>query len=264
MVFSMISIAICNVLFYDNSLLSVVEDGWIVVKGTVRNQFYASSLWFITCLAVVKIIFFWIKKLNKKSLILIAGVGLYLVATIIFPKLSIEIPSLPYNVDSAFLYMIYFAIGYLTYPLVENLLNPRTKQHGILLLGMSMFSLYFSIRLYFDFDVLGFLNNNQFLAMIYNIVRPLIIIWFYVIVAYVFRDSNLLCNVGKSTLYLCGCEYIARIIFERFENMIGISMTLENPLDAVIYTVMLLVFAWKILVPIGKYICGAIKNIYYV
>lgn len=258
LLFSVISIVFCNVLLYDNSLQSVVENAILVMKGTIKGQFMASSLWFITCLAVIKLAFFGIKKIRNKPIILLVCLAIHLVAVYLFPIFSIKIPSLPYNIDSASYYLIYFALGYCSYFAVEKILSAKSKVEKILLGVITIFSLYFSIRLYFGWDILGFISETKYVSVIYSIIRPLFVIWIYIVCAYIFKDVAAFKDMGKNTLFLCGSEYLGRVLLEEVGRMLNMPITLYNPLNTVLHTLLLLVCINQLIVPLEKILLNKI------
>ena len=261
LMFSVISIVFCNVLLYNNSLQSVIENAILVIKGTIKGQFLASSLWFVTCLVVIKLFFFWIKKIRNKPIILMLCFGMHLATAYLFPVLSITIPSLPYNADSACYYLIYFALGYCSYTLVDKILSAKTKVDKILLGIMTLFSLYFSVRLYFGWDIFEFVSEIKYISVIYSMVRPLFVIWIYIVCAYIFRDVTSFNDIGKNTLFLCGSEYLGRVLLEEVGKMLNIPMTLYNPLDTVLHTILLLVCINKFIVPLERILLNKILSI---
>ena len=258
LMFSGISIIFCNVLLYDNSLQSVVDNVILVIKGTIKGQFMASSLWFITCLAVIKLIFFWIKRINSKLLIVMISTVIHFATVFIFPKISIDIPSLPYNIDSALFYLIYFAIGYCLYPKIDELLEKKLRVNTLLIVAMTSFSLYFSIRLYFGWDIFEFVRKVKYFSAIYDVIRRFFVIWLYIILAYLCQDIKGFNSIGKNTLYLCGSEYLGRVLIEEIGKMLNLPIELHNPLNTVLYTILLLNIVNNYIVPMEKMLLNKI------
>ena len=65
--FFVIMSLICGILNNDVTIDEAI--GWwkIAMRGTIRNQFIGYSLWFLTCLFVVKILFYCIKSFNNSN-----------------------------------------------------------------------------------------------------------------------------------------------------------------------------------------------------
>lgn len=73
-----------------------------MLGGGIRNQFVASSLWFLTCLFIIEFIFWIIKRMGVESLV----IGICLLLNIFAVKV-LKPPLYPYNVDSALKYIIF-------------------------------------------------------------------------------------------------------------------------------------------------------------
>ena len=84
------------------------------------------------------------------------------------------------------------------------------------------------------------------------ILRPMILIVGILIIAKLFEDVELFGVLGKNTLFLCGSEYIIKLIFPLCLQTIGLNIFYPNPLAVYIYTLFLLVLSNKMLVPVEK------------
>ena len=102
--FSVLSL-FCN--FFIHRSNNITESLLLISKGCVRNSFFASSLWFLTCIFVTQITFFLIKKLNYKVLILIASFFLNFLASNVLCPSPMRVPSWYYNIDSMMYYIIF-------------------------------------------------------------------------------------------------------------------------------------------------------------
>ncbi|MBO5146491.1 MAG: acyltransferase family protein [Lachnospiraceae bacterium] len=102
------------------------------VQGAIRLQFFAGSLWFLTCLFVVSIVFTLIKKMKYKILILGVSLFFYTIAETYFNGDPMGI----FNVDSAMYYLIYYALGYLLFEKIDLLLSHKGFfSRSVLILG---------------------------------------------------------------------------------------------------------------------------------
>lgn len=66
-VFALIAI-IVQVILNDSQINAIPSMILVVMKGAVRNTFFAGALWFLTCLFIISIMFSIIKKLKNKLL----------------------------------------------------------------------------------------------------------------------------------------------------------------------------------------------------
>lgn len=229
-----------------------------VLRGVVRNTYVAGSLWFLTCLFVMQLLFFVIKKVRYKSVILLISALCYLAAKYLIEPSPAAMPSMYYNVDSALYYLIYYAIGYLVFPYILKLFELDTKKKRVLFSGTALVSLGYTIGMFFGIDVLTYLRFATWSSEIVSILSPCIMIYAYLVVARLIEDLTVLADMGRNTLYLCGSEYIIRLFFEETVAIFGLSVSVPSPIGGYIYTSILLFAANKYLVPIEKYIINKI------
>lgn len=228
-----------------------------IMRGMIRNQFPAGTLWFLTCLFVMQIIFFIIKQLKNKWLIFFVSVFVYYVSVQVLPLYEIIPPKLCYNFDSALVYLIYYAIGYLTYPWIDALFKLDTWIKKMIFWVTGVFAMYYCIRFFFGVDLLSYFKFPDFAYIFTPILVTCIMIWAYVVFAKILEDIEGLAEIGKNTLYLCGSEYILKIFVSNFLSVFGFRIAIYDavrPLSTYLYAAFLLVVANKYLVPVEKYI----------
>ena len=213
-----------------------------VLRGVVRNTYIAGGLWFLTCLFVMQILFFIIKKIRYKSVILLAVVLCYLASVHLIEPSPAAMPRMYYNVDSALYYMIYYAIGYVVFPYILEVFDLDTKKKKAI----------------FGMDWFAFLRGASWSNEIVSILSPCIMIYAFFVIARWIEDIPVLADVGKNTLYLCGSEYMIRVIFVETMAIFGLSATIPGPVGGYVYTAFLLFVANKYLVPVEKYIINKI------
>lgn len=95
-------------------------------KFIVQNRQY--TLWFLATLFFLNIIFYCAKKLFKTNLALaIFSVAIYIIGLIYY---KLGGPSLPWNIDAAFMSIPFFYIGYFykcNYEKIDKFLNSRKR-----------------------------------------------------------------------------------------------------------------------------------------
>lgn len=222
--------------------------------GVIRNTFPAASLWFLTCLFVMQLMFFFIKRCRLKMLVIAVCLILYMISINVLDPSPIWSPSWPYNVDSAFFYIICYAIGYVVFPYVVKLfaLDTKVKKIGFGISGV--LAIAYSLCVYFGEDPFSHLPFVNVIAFILPILSSCIVIWGFFVIARLLEDVDVLSRIGRNSLYLCGCEYVVKTIATCFFSILGFSLVLPNPLSVYIYSAILLVLANKYIVPIEKYI----------
>ena len=252
-VFAMMAVVVtCVYCNYDSYYLEhmLKEIG----NGVIRNTFPAASLWFLTCLFVMQIMFFFIKKIKFKPLIIVVGLLMYIYSLYGLNPSPLWYPTMPYNVDSALYYMVYYAIGYCVFPYAVKLfaLDSTQKKIGFWMSGS--IAVIYAINVYFGVDMYSMLPFAGDIIAVLPILSSCTIIWAFFVIARIIEDVKVLSDMGRNSLYLCGCEYIVKTLATCFFGIIGFNLVLPNPLSVYIYAAILLVFANKYIVPIEKYI----------
>lgn len=257
--FAMISIVIFWSL-YNTTLYYIFEQIVFILKGCIRNDFFAYSLWFLTCLFMLELLFFFIKKIKVKWIIFLISLFCFIIAnTIITPIIE---PKLWYNIDSALYYMIFFTIGYIAFPYINRLFESKNKISNTIICITGVISLGYSILLYFNIDVLNLIPFEPSIKLFIPIIRALIIIWLVFILSRFIIKNRYLKNIGENTLYLCGSEWITKTLFSLILVIFGLQINDFNPIIIHIYTLLLLVITNKFFVPVEKKIINSIQKIY--
>lgn len=260
-VFSIISIIIRA--FQQNASLDSVRAMIVLLlKGNIRNTFFAASLWFLSCLFVMGIVFQLIKKIKWKPIILLVCLALFIVAQKVINPSPIVVPHWIYNVDSMLYYIIYYAIGYISFPYIENLFKLKTMINKIVFAISGIGSFVYSALLFFEKDLLNTFYNIRYIGLFMPIIKALIVIWFFFIISKILENSKFLNEFGRNTLYLCGSEFIVKTLLPCCISILGMQINIPNPLVGYMYTFVLLIIANVYLVPIEKKIISEIQQLY--
>lgn len=257
---------IIYVIEYNSTLENIKLLLVTIAKGLIRNTYFASTLWFLTCLFSIKCFGAIIQKAKYKGLMLLIAFGSYFIAEFIIMPNPTGVPhSWYYNLDSAFYYIHYYIAGLVFFPYIEKIfqLDKRWKQFFIWVIGIGTF--IYSAFLFFGIDIINIQSSNEGVMSVVPVYRAYLIIVFVVVMAYVFRKADRVAFVGRNSLYLCGNEYIIKTLVICFFDMLGLTITLFNPLAAYIYTTVLVLGANYILTPVVKpmlnTVTGKIKSI---
>ena len=233
----------------------------IILKGAIRNTFFAPALWFLTCLFVMEIIFKIIKCFNLKALLVIIPVVCFILSEFVIKPRAIREPSMPYNVDSTLYYIIFFAVGYLTYPLINRLfeLNTAVKKKAFIIV-------YIVTVLY---CLVVFFRKYLFAAGIkdWNVLKFTMLIRAFIMGMAVIMTARLLAKVphiakfGRKTLFLCGNEWITKALIADIFLLFGLDINhLFNPLITLVYTTILIILNVFILIPVEEKFIGTVKK----
>lgn len=176
----------------NNATLDVaVAELKVLVKGAIRNQFFALGLWFLTCLFVIEVAFALIKKIKSKPLILGVCFICYFIAQNVMNPRPIQEPHWIYNIDSAFYYIIVYAIGYVSFDYIDKILNSKTKVCQIIVLVSGGACVVYMALLFFGKDFLSFLESIELVGtLLYQCLCPLITIWAVFLFSYLYTNSQ--------------------------------------------------------------------------
>lgn len=258
--FSILSIFLEVVM--DNKTLIDIENMLVLVlKGNVRNTFFAVSLWFLSCLFIIELIFKLLKYLKVKTVILaICIIAYYIAATMISPSPIVE-PHWLYNVDSAMYFIIYYAIGYIVYPYVLKLFYLNTKTKKVVFLLSGFIALVYSAFAFEQYDYLTiWFKNVPYINLFIPVAKAMLIIWLNLTLARLLQEIKLFADIGKETLYLCGNEYIIKQLFPNILAVFGLGINMQNPLIAYIYIFVLVILGTKFLIPCEKMFINKVKK----
>lgn len=257
--FALLSVVLAAII-NNSSIGNIRNDFTCIIRGCIRNTFLAGSLWFLTCLFVMEIVFKIFKYLQKRYLLIFVSIICYLIANIVITPSPIVEPHMIYNIDSMLYYIIFFCLGYVFFPYIRNLLyfdSPKKKIIFLIFFLLTFVYSFFSFETYFS---LLDINGGAIGQMFFPIVHALIIILFNILLARLLCGIELFSLIGKETLFLCGNEYVIKTIVPLIISMLGLDLCISNPLDAYLYCIFLLVVCVKILIPFEKKIVNSIKK----
>lgn len=266
LIFSLLSIII-RVIETNASLGAVKSMLTLLLRGNIRNTFFAGSLWFLSCLFIIEILFNIIKRIKIKPLILLICLGLFVVSNTLIGTSPIIKPHFIWNIDSALYYIIYYAIGYISFLYINKLFELKNKKSKIIFSISIILSFIYSAFIYFDTDIISILYPKidsiiYIRNMFQPVLRALIIIWFFFTVSKLFENCKYLNRIGRETLYLCGNEYIIKRLIVCFIGILGLKINLSNTLSCYIYATLLIVLIIKYLIPIEKQIIDKVQTLF--
>lgn len=90
------------------------------------------------------------------------------------------------------------------------------------------------------------------LAALCALLRALSMIALVLIVSKSLENLPFLGELGRNSLYLCGSEYIIKLLAVILLYTLGLELSMPDPLSAYLYSFIMLVVCNKTLVPIEK------------
>lgn len=231
----------------------------------IRGQLFAPALWFLPCIFVMGMIFFWLKKLVKNRwLILIIGILLFLYSITLMPHRAIVTPSWFWNVDSAIFYFIYYAMGYALFPYIRKLLVSRSVWAHIGFIISAAIVVFYAMALLAGKNLVTeyfprIPNSTYFIRLI----GAILLIWFSICLAQVLSSITLFQKIGKDTLYLCGSEQVIRHFAPPLAAILGWDLAFKSPLSAIIFTFAAVLTAKFVVIPVLKTLYQALLELLY-
>jgi len=254
-------------------LFTALSEGGAASIHAMRNQFFEGfirnhgfgALWFLSCLFVVEILFSVIKKTKKWYFIFAISCALFCIAYYLIKPWPAISPSWWWNVDSAFLYVPFFAIGYILFPLVKKSYESRKKIVTAFRNIVGIACLCYLSSIFVGKSIFARIESiNEITAGIMFIVKPLLCIMAILYVAKLLENVTYLSKIGKCTLYLCGGEYVAKeLLIHTSAALFGNKITtqFEAPIQAYIFAIITMALAFYVLKPIFSYFIEKIQSI---
>ena len=217
----------------------------------VRNHIFAASLWFIPCMFVMSVFYNGICRLVRNKYIMLAiAFILYVVTQTALPSNPSANPSWFWNIDSAMMYMVFYALGAVVFPFLKDFHFKSLKVvPKILVILVSAAAVLFTVGVYFSANLKSILYVNIIpLNFITGILITCILILANLVLAFLLSKIIFLQNLGKSTLILCGTEQIIKLLIPLVCGLVKLKITLTSPLSALIYTLICLTVNYYTLV----------------
>ncbi len=232
-----------------------------VAQGTIRLSYFSGALWFLTCLFVMELIFKLFKYFKAKWFMLAICLILFVVAEKVIDPRPILMPHWYYNLDSAFYYIVYYAIGFIAYPYIQKLFKMDTLQKRVVFTVTGILSFAYAIIVFLGQDfVAPKLVAIPYIGIFVPIIKALILIWFNLTVAKLLEGIKLFEKIGRNTLYLCGNEYMLKTLIPCMMNIFGLTMELLSPFHCYLYVIVLLLAGVQFVIPAEQRIARAVQE----
>lgn len=252
MFFVIINMAVL-ILTSDDDLITHVRYLKQFIWG-IRNHMPTASLWFFPCIFCTGVLFDALRRVCRKDILIFAvSVLLYLISVTLFPHRPDVEPSWFWNVDSACHYMIYYAFGYV---LRKGLF--QWKMNWCLSLIGAVVLTGYTVSVYLQEDLVGTILCRLIPAagMVYPVVRAMLLIGFWLILAKILDGFHFLSYAGTQTLWLCGNENIVKILLSAAAGLVSLEIEVTNEISALVYAVVMTVVIIRVLLPVEKKLYG--------
>lgn len=232
-------------LFYNWQFSNLKEALAALSLGT-RNVSPVGSLWFFPCLFVSALGFGVVLRFTRSALAGLAfGAACLFLAMHGLPFNPLSTPKWPLNVDSALYYVWWYALGYAAFPHLKALVQqPWFSVVGAIFL-LAMIWVYFDggAHIYSVTNLLppGRIQNLSHTAI--GVVIVSIPILGNVFLARSLEGVQILGEMGRRTLVMCGTEEVTKLFLGQFLLMIGLKYVLDNPLQVITYSFVCMLFS---------------------
>lgn len=233
-----------------------------IAYGGIRNQIFAYSLWFLTCLFVMSLMFQLIKCLKKRVLIFLVGIVLYVFAARFMPYKPNMIPLLPYNVDCALYYLVYYCTGYCVFPKLQEFLEKEGKQRNLVVGVTGAVCGVYAVCVFFGMDWLGMLGKIPVIRIFQPYVTAMLLIGANLALSFLLQKLAFLQKLGAETLYLCGSEFFIKTLAAGTVAFFGIGVEFAHPLIGIGYVLVLLLVVHFLLVPVERMLHNKFINFF--
>ena len=220
----------------------------------IRNQLFAPMLWFLPCIFVMSILFYWLKKLVKNRwIIVLIGLALMVISETLLPHRPFLQPSWFWNIDSVLYYFFYYALGYAVFPYVQKLLDSRSVWSHVGFIVSAAIVTFYAMSFLAGKDLVAVLFRHvPNSGSIIHVTGALLLIWFSIALAQVLSSIALFQRIGRNTLWLCGSEQIIRHLTPPLFAILGWNLSFSSPASAIIFTFMAVLAAQFGIIPVLK------------
>ena len=149
--------------------------------------------------------------------------------------------------------MHYYISGFLVFPAVNRFLENKALRSRIGKWILGCITVGYTVLMYFQINLLTVIPAaNKVLNSLLRLGKAYLIIGAIIIISYCFQNMQTLNEIGQNTLYLCGGEYIIKILVPSVIGLLGLSLNLDGPLYISLYTGILLWISMRTVVPVLK------------
>lgn len=221
-----------------------------------RNTLFAPMLWFLPALFLTELIFMLMRLVLKPAWALLLASTVIYIFLHLFMHDPLITPQWFWNLDTSLFYLFYYALGYWGFPKLLRVLGDGSKRPPLWFTAGGMLSAGYSLALLFDkeflTEALAAIDQVPVIRNGVPVANALIIIWALLLAALILQPFKLLQKIGRETLYLCGNEYIVKLLLNQSLGLLGLAVAPQNPLAAYLLSFFLILAAVFILIPFER------------
>lgn len=252
--FSILTLAV-RVLLTEMTLGEII--GWVRrMLWASRSTVPVAALWFLPCLFWMSVYYQLLLRFVKHPAVRLALCFAVSAAV----KLIHEGPVLPWGIDQAGRFLIYYALGDMA-----ALWMQRVRQHGISRMGKAALAFATAVNFYLFYT--NFYYGSGYFPSLLGIetvsypVQSLLTflyecngIWCVAALSMVLQAIPGLCRAGRATLVFCCVESLAKTLFPLALEGVGLSFAEAGGPVALVQTALLMTAAYYVIVlPVTRY-----------
>lgn len=221
---------------------TVSELGWFLINslfGTKELQ-YAQPLWFLPALFSMSLITKGIHSIIPNP---IARLCVAVVLSAAANLFLLNYDWLPFCINYSLAFLVYYEFGFFLNRISEKML-PVFKYSALL------FLVYAGV--YYVHKGPFVVSSNSLANYFIGLFNTLALVIAFVFLAKLLSGSRSLAEMGQETLYMLGNEILVKTVFSYIFLMLGLNNGIYGEMEAVIFCIVLIVFVYKVLIPIEK------------
>ena len=184
--------------------------------------------------------------------------AVHLLATVFF---YIHDPKLPFNLDSALFYVLFYAVGYVSFEYIDRFMGCKKPAVRVsLILSGAVAVVYSGLRILGN-NLLGFLDSIPVISSLASAVGVLAFIYVVILISKVFENIDFLREIGQNTMYLCAGEFIVKSLVNGVLSIFSLKIVVESAVQGVLLAAIFLALALKIVVPVLKFIVNNVVSL---
>lgn len=258
---------------------------WVLIERNLRNQtvspidalinlfiaqpgensyIFNVALWFLPCLFITDILFYFLKRKLKKDKILAVFVISFSTIGYIYTKL--DFIRLPLCIDISFMAIVFYFLGYMWKNKWEVIFKEKVKKYllNIIIVGICMILTIIVSQINHGMNMFEGNYNNYFLMYLCAIAGTLMVY----LISKIISQNKILEFLGRNSLIImCIHEPIKRIVIEVIHRISNIQVDIlrMNAIFIILITICIILVMLPIILVINKFfplLIGKNSNIY--
>lgn len=234
----------------------------------------SAELWFLPSLFCVSLSYFFLLRLLKKPLFILALAYLLYIIQTCYSDNSLGLVLTPFvefiGISSIPTYLFWYSLGSFSFPYIKiviGVIEGRSSQIKYLIVSTGVFLFLITVLIYL-FKPDAFWNrillmthsskviNNIFVMTNFRIVTTLMICFTFILLSYVFRNSGFLLLIGKNTIILLGFEFIIKnFLVLNFFPMLNLGVIkLDSTVQVITISIIMVLCVIPLFKPFNKHI----------